>query len=98
MPIVLLPILEKLFFDSAVMAEAFFVRSVKMPLFQSLDNMELLFQEGDDFAALAEAELSLLGLMDLPGFLADPQLWIGLVVAALFTAAAIYVRRYRDES
>ncbi len=98
MPIVLLPMLEKMFFDSAVMAEAFFVRTVKMPLFTSLDNMELLFQEGEDFAKLADAELSLLGLMDLGGFLADPQLWLGIVVCGLFTAAAIYVRRYRDDS
>ena len=98
LPIVLLPMFERLFFGSSVMAEAFFVRSVKMPLFANLDSMELLFQEGDDFARLAEAELSLFQLMDLGGFLANPQLWLGLVVCGLFTAAAIYVRRYRDDS
>jgi len=98
MPIVLLPMFEKLFFNSTIMAEAFFVRTIKMPLFETIDNMELLFQEGDDFAALADAELSLFGLMDFGGFLASPQLWLGMIVAGLFTAAAIYVRRYRDES
>jgi ABC-2 type transport system permease protein len=98
LPIVLLPMFERLFFSTSVMAEAFFVRSIKMPLFANLDSMELLFQESEDFAQLAEAELSLFQLMDLGGFLADPQLWLGLVVCGLFTAAAIYVRRYRDES
>lgn len=98
MPIVLLPMFEKLFFDSTIVAEAFFVRSIKMPLFIGLDNMDLLFQEGEDFARLAEAELSLWGLMDLGGFFASPQLWLGIVVCGLFTAAAIYVRRYRDDS
>jgi len=98
MPIVLLPMFEKLFFDSAIMAEAFFVRSIKFPLFTGVDNMALLMQETDDIAALAEAELSVFGLLDLGNFLASPQLWLGIVVCGLFSAAAIYVRRYRDES
>jgi ABC-2 type transport system permease protein len=98
LPIVLLPMLEKLLSDTTLFAEAFFVRTVQMPLFAGLDNIELLFQEGDEFAMLAEAKLSLLSLMDLGGFLTDPQLWLGFIVCGLFTAAAIYVRRYRDES
>ena len=98
LPIVLLPMFEQLFFDTTVIAEAFFARSVKMPLFTNLDNMGLLFQESDDLAAFAEAELSLFGLLDLGAFLGSPQLWLGLIVCSLFTAAAIYVRRYRDDS
>ncbi len=98
MPIVLLPMFERLFFGTSVMAEALFVRSIKFPLFSGVDNMDLIFQESDDLAKLAEAELSVFGLLDLGNFLASPQLWIGLVVCGLFTAAAIYVRRYRDES
>ena len=98
LPIALLPLLEKIFFDSAVMAEAFFVRSVKMPLFAGLDNMELLFQEGENFERLADADLTLLGLMDLGGFVTHLQFWTGIAVCAIFVAAAIYVRRYRDDS
>ena len=98
LPIALLPLLEKIFFDSAVMAEALFVRSVKMPLFVGLDNMELLFQEGEHFERLADSDLTLLGLMDLGGFVSDPQLWVGMAVCGIFIAAAIYVRRYRDDS
>jgi len=34
-----------------------------------------------------------------PGkFLATPALWGGLMVAAGFTAGAIYFRRYRDDT
>ena len=98
MPIVLLPMFERLFFDSTVLAEAFFVRSIQFPLFTGVDNMDLIFQEGEDLSALAEAELSVFGLLDLGNFLSSPQLWIGVVVCGIFTAAAIYVRRYRDES
>jgi len=98
LPIAVLPMLEKMIFDSAIFAEAFFVRSVKMPLFIDLGTMERLFDEGDNFASLGDAQLSLLGLMDISGFLANPGLWLGLIVCGLFTAAAIYVRRYRDDS
>ncbi len=95
---VLLPLFEKILFDSTVFVEAFFVRSVKMPLFTGLDNIELLFQEGADFAMLDDASLSLLSLMDLGRFLGSPGFWLGIVVCGLFTTAAIYVRRYRDDS
>jgi len=31
-------------------------------------------------------------------FLTSPTMWGGVIVCALFVTAAIYVRRYRDES
>jgi hypothetical protein len=89
---------EKILFDSTVFVEAFFVRSVKMPLFVGLDNVKLLLQDGEDFAMLEDASLSLLSLMDLGGFLTSPGFWLGIVVCGLFTTAAMYVRRYRDDS
>lgn len=98
LPIAVLPLLEKMLFDSAVFAEAFFVRSIKMPLFVDLSTMESLFEESENFAELANNELTLLGLMDFGGFVTSPGLWLGIVVCGLFTAAAIYVRRYRDDS
>ena len=51
-----------------------------------------------DFAMLEDASLSLLSLMDLGGFLTSPGFWLGIVVCGLFTMAAMYVRRYRDDS
>ncbi len=98
LPIAILPLLEKIVFKSSVFAEAFFVRSVKMPLFAGLDNLELLFQEGEDFAMVGDSSLSLLSLLDLGRFFSSPGLWSGIVVCGLFVTAAIYVRRYRDDS
>lgn len=98
LPIAMLPILEKLLFDSTVFVDAFFVRTVKMPLFAGIDNLELLFGEGENFEAFANETVSLFSLMDLGRFLTSGGLWLGIVVCALFTTAAIYVRRYRDES
>lgn len=98
LPIAILPLLEKMIFDSTVFAQAFFVRSIKMPLFIDLGTMKRLFEEGEHFAGFANSQLSLMGLMDLGGFLSKPGFWSGLVVCGLFTAAAIYVRRYRDDS
>ncbi len=98
LPIAMLPLFEKILFGSTVFVEAFFVRSVKMPLFTDLDNMELLFQEGEKFALLDEATLSLLSLMDVGRFLGSPGFLSGIVVCGLFTTAAIFIRRYRDDS
>jgi ABC-2 type transport system permease protein len=98
LPIAVLPLLERIIFKSTVFAEAFFVRSVKMPLFSGLDNLELLFQEGEDFDLVGDTSVSLLSLLDLGRFFGSVSLWSGLVVCALFTTAAIYVRRYRDDS
>jgi ABC-2 type transport system permease protein len=38
-----------------------------------------------------------LELADPGGFVTEPALWAGLIVAALFVTAAIYLRRYRDD-
>jgi ABC-2 type transport system permease protein len=35
-------------------------------------------------------------ILDPVGFLSNPWLWVGLVVAALFIGAAIWLRRYRE--
>jgi len=98
LPIVMLPLVEKIFFDSTFFFNALIVRTVQMPLFEGRDNIELLLPENEDFSQLADANINLFQLLDLGGFLADPQLWLGLVVCGLFVAAAIYVRRYRDDA
>ena len=42
--------------------------------------------------------VSLLALIDFGRFFSSVDTWIGIVVCGLLTTAAIYVRRYRDES
>jgi hypothetical protein len=47
-------------------------------------------------------ELEKIGNVDLVGglreFYASPDLWLGVVAAALLLAGAMWVRRYRDET
>jgi ABC-2 type transport system permease protein len=98
LPIAILPLLEKIVFKTSVFAEAFFVRSVKMPLFTGLDNLELLFQKGENFQMVGDSSLSLLSVLDLGRFFSSLGLWSGIIVCGLFATAAIYIRRYRDDS
>ncbi len=41
---------------------------------------------------------NMLESLDLGAFLMSVELWVGLIVCGLFTTAAIYVRRYSDDS
>ena len=40
----------------------------------------------------------MLAHIDIVKFLTSPSLWAGVIVCGLFVTAAIYVRRYRDDS
>ncbi|NOX70133.1 MAG: hypothetical protein GXP15_13165 [Gammaproteobacteria bacterium] len=98
LPMVVLPMLEKIIFGTTLFAQAFFERSVRMPLFGGLDLPDFMSDTGIDKKIIAESGLSLVSLIDFGGFLATPGLWAGFVVCGLFTAAAVYVRRFRDET
>ncbi len=95
LPILVVPMLERIIFGSAIFSEAIFVRTGKMPLFRGMESAD--FFDEDKLSVSGEA-ISLLARIDLARFLTSPSLWLGLVVCALFTTAAIYMRRYRDES
>jgi hypothetical protein len=45
-----------------------------------------------------EFSRGLLELLDPGKLLASPGLWGGIAVAAVFFAAAVWMRRYRDDS
>ena len=95
MPLVLIPLLELIFLRSTVFAEAVFTRRGMIPLFRGMD-MKGFFDE--ESLHVNEEIVSLLAHLDLARFLTSPSMWAGLVVCAIFVTAAIYVRRYRDES
>lgn len=97
LPIAMLPLIEKMLFGSTLLFEAIASRLREVPLFRGLDSLELMFQ-GNDWAEIANTDVSVLSLLDLGSFFGDAAMWTGLVVCALFTTAAIYVRRYRDDS
>lgn len=98
LPMVILPMLEKITLGTTMFAQAFFTRSVRMPLVRGLDLSDFMSDSGIDQEVIAESGLSLLSLIDITGYLASPGLWAGLVVCGLFTAAAVYMRRFRDET
>lgn len=52
----------------------------------------------DSFSANVQVDLPehLVGMLDPVRFLSNPWLWVGLIAAAAFTAAAVWMRRYRE--
>jgi ABC-2 type transport system permease protein len=95
MPLIIIPIVEWIFFRSKVFASAIFGRGEMIPLFREMD-IEHFFDE--ERMTVNEEVVSLLAHIDVGRFLLSPSVWAGLVVCGLFVTAAIYVRRYRDES
>ena len=95
MPLILLPLIELIFFRTSYFAQAVFGRGDLMPLFRGMD-IEEFFDE--DRMQVNEQMISLLAHLDIGQFLLSPSLWAGIIVCGLFTTGAIYIRRYRDES
>jgi ABC-2 type transport system permease protein len=95
MPLIIIPIIEWIFFRSKVFASAVFGRGEMIPLFNEMD-IERFFDE--ERMKVNEEIVSLLAHIDIGKFLVSPSVWAGVVVCGLFATAAIYVRRYRDES
>jgi ABC-2 type transport system permease protein len=95
LPLVLVPTLEYWVLRTHLIWDAIQSRFDQLPLFKGID-IETVFNERE-FVANADA-VSLLAYIDVGKFVASPQMWAGLVVCGLFVTAAIYVRRYRDDS
>jgi ABC-2 type transport system permease protein len=95
MPLIIIPIIEWIFFRSRIFAHAVFGRGEMIPLFRDMD-LERFFDE--ERMQVNEEVVSLLGHIDVGKFLVNPSVWTGVVVCGLFVTAAIYVRRYRDDS
>jgi ABC-2 type transport system permease protein len=95
LPLIIVPMLEKMLVGSHLFWDAIFVRTFRPPL----TNFDLgdLFDEDTAFE-MAQQNVSMLSAIDLVRFITSPSLWAGLIVCGLLTAAAVYVRRYRDES
>jgi len=97
LPIAVLPILEYVILRSHMLWDAISTRlSMQfMPLF-SIDP-DLIFDE-DNFRELRLEDLSLLHLLDVGKLLSSAEFWLGLAVCGLFATAAVYVRRYREDT
>ena len=96
LPIVMLPMLENWIFGSKMFFEAFFVRTVE-PIRDAAEAAKASFEISENLRVssfIADPWQAI----DVANFLAKPDLWAGLIVSATFITAAVYVRRYRDES
>ena len=95
MPLFLIGLLEGIILRTHVFAENVLGRGDGLPLFRSVD-IEKFFKE--EQWRISEDATSLLAHLDVVQFLTSPAMWAGVLVCALLSTGAIYVRRYRDES
>lgn len=98
LPIVILPMLEKSLVGTTIFFDAFFIRTGSIPLFSGVSTGDIFSYQGHGLTLNGEVPSGLLSLVDLSRFFGSGSLWIGLAVCGLFVTAAIYVRRYRDET
>jgi len=95
LPLILLPTLEYWVLRTHLIWDAMQTRFDQLPIFKGI-KPEMFFDE-EEFIANTDA-VSLLAYIDVGKFLTSPQMWAGVIVCGLLMTAAIYVRRYRDES
>ena len=95
LPPIVLGLLEWIVFRSRYFLTAIGERGDMTPLFHALSLEQFVEEErwrhGVD-------NISLLEHMDLVGFVTAAGFWSGLLVCGILTTAAIYVRRFRDDS
>lgn len=96
MPLILIVLLEKIIFRTHVFAESVLARDGdSLPIFRTADIER--FIETDEWR-VGEGASHLLPHLDIAQFLMSPPMWAGVLVCALLSTGAIYVRRFRDES
>lgn len=100
LPLWAIAVLEQMFIRSQHFAQLLTERLVGVfPLAFHTDVPEVAWQyNSDDTNMKLELAESLRQLIDPGALLFSPGLWGGLVAAAALTAAAIWIRRYRDET
>jgi ABC-2 type transport system permease protein len=102
LPPVAINVIERLVFGTRHFAELLRERLIGIyPLAFTDDpaRQQLIWQYEDQHANVdLQFSEGLLRLLDPGKLLADPGLWAGIIVAALFFAAAVWMRRYRDDS
>ena len=98
LPIAILPILEYIVFKSWNLGVAILdrLRFETMPIFDVSQFLSRFDEE--DFHQMLGEGVSLTSLLSPMRFLTSVEVWAGLIVCGLFITAAIYMRRYRDES
>jgi len=95
MPLIIIGLLEGIILKSHVFAENVLARGDGLPLFRKM-NIEKFFD--DEEWRISEGATNLVAHLDVVQFITSPAMWAGVLVCGLLSTAAIYVRRFRDES
>lgn len=96
LPIIMLPLLEYGIFETKIFFNAFIVSRVE-PIIDAVKSAGADIKTSDNLS-VSSAVADPWQVFDFGSFFANPNLWVGLIVSATFITAAVYVRRYRDES
>ena len=97
LPIAILPILEYIVFRSWTLGEAILTR-LRMDTIPIFDGFKEAGFDEDNLESMLTENISLVSWLDYSSFLSSIEVWSGLIVCGLFASAAIYMRRYRDDS
>lgn len=98
LPFVVIPMIERILFGSGVFNTVVYGRLGQLPWITASFRGEDIHVSIGDIPGRLVGDMNLLSLVDPGKFLATPGLWGGLLVAAGFTAGAIWFRRFRDET
>lgn len=98
LPFVVVPMLGRIFLGSWVFGEMLLSRlPFNAPIFDGLTGSNF-FNDESEMLEMAGSGVSFLSFLDVPGFLGSFDVWLGIAICAGLCTAAIYMRRYRDES
>ncbi len=95
MPLIVLPLIEIAVLPTNLLAKAIWSRFSEMPL--KGGDFSALFDEGE-VTQMSEESISMMAALDMGRFFSSPSVWAGAAVCGLLITAAIYIRRFRDES
>ena len=95
MPLIVLPLVEIAVLPTSILAKTIWSRFTDMPL-AGMNIRDVL--NDHNFTELREENVSMLAALDMGRFFSSPSVWAGIIVCGLLVTAAIYVRRFKDES
>ena len=98
LPIIVIPMLEKIVLSSSFFLEMLLSRAPFGGPIVDFSAYGYMFDSDAELLSQVGSGVSLMSIIDVTGFVTSIDVWIGVVVCGLFCTAAIYVRRYRDES
>ena len=99
LPLVVIPMLESIVFRSWEFGSMLLSRApFNVPIFEGLLGNRFIFDDESELLEFAESGMSFFSLIDIGGFFASLDVWLGAAACGLLSFGAVFVRRYRDDS